>query len=144
MTYLLDTNVISELRKPLGKADPSVLAWADAHEPLDLYVSAITIFELELGVLAKARKDPVQGAQLRTWMEDRVKRFFYGRILPLDSAIAVEAARCSVPDRMPLADSFIAATARVHGLTIVTRDEKDYRRLDVPLVNPWLTKPPGS
>nr|VDG62093.1 Probable ribonuclease FitB [Streptococcus thermophilus] len=144
MSYLLDTNVISELRKPLSKADTNVVAWADQHEVDDQYASAVTYYELELGVQAIERKDPIQGNYLRTWLEERFKRVFRGRVLPLEERVAVAAATMNVPDRRPLSDSFIAATARVHNLVVVTRNVADFQNLGVLVVNPWLPTTPSS
>ena len=103
--HLLDTNVISELRKVrAGKADPAVAAWATGVEPGSLFVSAISIHELELGVRLLERRDRVQGALLRTWLEDAVLPAFAGRILPVDAAVARRSAALHVPDPQPLRD----------------------------------------
>lgn len=140
MRYLLDTNVVSELRKPATKVDRGVLEWSQRH-PLDAqYVSALTIFELEVGVQRKERVDPDQGVRLRLWLEGQVKPLFQERTLPFDSEVAVAAADVQAIDPRPLADLFIAATAQVHGLSVVTRNERDFANLGVRWVNPWSTR----
>ena len=138
LMYLLDTNVVSELRKVrAGKADVRVAAWADSVDVADLFLSAISVQELEIGVLLVERRDPAQGAMLRTWLDGHVLPAFAGRILAVDTAVAVRSARLHVPDPGPLRDSFIAATALVHGMTVVTRNIADFETADVPLLNPW-------
>lgn len=135
---LLDTNVLSELRKVrTGRADRNVARWAQTLDTATLYVSVVSIQELETGILAKTRQDPTQGAILRAWLETRVLPSFQGRILPIDTAVARMAARLHVPDPKPLADSYIAATALVHGLTVATRNTADFLGMNVPLVDPW-------
>jgi predicted nucleic acid-binding protein len=136
--YLLDTNVVSELRKVRsGRADPAVAAWADAVEADALFLSAITLHEIELGVLRVERRDQRQGTVLRGWMEQALLPTFAERILPVDAAVARRSATLHLPDPRPLADAFIAATALVHGMTMVTRDVADFRSFGVDLVNPW-------
>jgi predicted nucleic acid-binding protein len=136
--YLLDTNVVSELRKVrAGKADVRVAAWAESVDVADLFLSAISVQELEIGVLLVERRDPAQGAMLRTWLDGHVLPAFAGRILAIDTAVALRSARLHVPDPGPLRDSFIAATALVHGMTVVTRNIADFETADVPLLNPW-------
>lgn len=136
--YVLDTNVVSELRKVrLGKADTNVAAWADSVDAANLFVSAITIMELELGVLLLERKDATQGALLRSWLEQHVLPEFSGRTLPVDTAVAQRCARLHVPDKLGERDALIAATALVHGMTMVTRNAADFKPAGVPLLNPW-------
>ncbi|RZT94514.1 hypothetical protein EV681_2935 [Advenella incenata] len=136
--FLLDTNVISELRKVrLGRADKNVAQWADSVDAIDLYLSAITIQELELGVLLVERREPTQGAIFRTWLENHVLPAFSGRILPVDIAVAQRCALLHVPDPRPAMDSLIAATALVHGLTLVTRNVADFQSSGVVMLNPW-------
>lgn len=138
MMYVLDTNVVSELRKVrAGKADPNVVAWTARVDAADLFISAITVMELELGVLAVERKDVAQGAMLRTWLEQSVLPEFDGRTLPVDTAVAQRCARLHVPDRRSERDALIAATALVHGMTVVTRNVADFEATGVSLVNPW-------
>ncbi|MGE4409613.1 MAG: type II toxin-antitoxin system VapC family toxin [Sphingobium sp.] len=142
MMYLLDTNVVSELRKVrLGKADPHVAAWADGVDASDLFVSAITILELEQGVLSLERKDPGQGAVLRSWLNHHVLPEFSSRTLPVDTAVALRCARLHVPDKRGERDALIAATAIVHGMTVVTRNAVDFQPTGVTILNPWSAPP---
>jgi len=136
--YVLDTNVVSELRKiRLGKADSQVAAWADSIEVMDLFLSVITIQELEIGVLLAERRDPSQGAVFRLWLNGHVIPAFNGRILNVDTAVAQRSARLHVPDPRPVRDGLIAATALVHGMTVVTRNVADFEPTGVPTLNPW-------
>lgn len=136
--YILDTNVVSELRKVrLGKADPNVTAWAESVDAADLFVSVITIMELELGVLSIERKDANQGAVLRSWLEQLVLPEFSGRTLSIDRVIAQRCARLHVPNKHGERDALIAATALVHGMTVVTRNVSDFKTIGVTIVNPW-------
>ena len=138
MMFVLDTNIVSELRKArMGRADARVMAWAQSVDAADLYVSAITIMELELGVLAIERKDAAQGAMLRSWLDQQVLPEFTNRILPVDTAVAQRCARLHVPDRRSERDALIAATALVHGMTVVTRNVADFVPTGVRTVNPW-------
>ncbi len=136
--YLLDTNVVSELRKVrFGKADRQVAAWADSVDAADLYLSVITIQELEIGVLLAERRDPAQGAMLRSWLNAHVLPAFSGRILTVDTAVALRSARLHVPDLRPVRDGLIAATALVHGMTVVTRNVPDFLSTGVATLDPW-------
>jgi len=138
LRFLLDTNVVSELRKiRLGKADPYVVAWADSVDAGDLYLSVVSIQELEIGILLLERRDPAQGALLRSWLNGHVLPAFAGRILDVDSAVALRAARLHVPDPRPVRDGLIAATALVHGMTVVTRNLADFDPSGVATLNPW-------
>jgi len=138
--FLLDTNVVSELRKiRLGRADKNVAQWADSVDAVDLYLSAITVQELEMGVLLVERRDPPQGAIFRSWFESHVLPAFAGRILPVDTAVAQRCAALHVPDPRPAMDSLIAATALVHGMTLVTRNVADFQSSGVIIINPWET-----
>jgi len=140
--FVLDTNVVSELRKVrLGKADTNVTAWTGSVDASDLFVSAITIMELELGVLSIERKDATQGALLRAWLEQHVLPEFSGRTLPVDTAVAQRCARLHVPDKRSERDALIAATALVHGMTVVTRNVADFKPTGVLTVNPWDVEP---
>ena len=142
MMYLLDTNVLSELRKvQSGKADPQVAAWARSVDAADLFISAITVMELALGVLSIERKDAAQGALLRAWLERRVLPEFATRTLPIDTAVAQRCAQLHVPDRRAERDALIAATALVHGMRVATRNLADFAPTGVPLVNPWAPAP---
>ncbi len=136
--YLLDTNVVSELRKiRQGKADPGVARWAEGVASSDLYISVITVQELEIGVFLAERRDPDQGKVLRFWFEDRVLSTFRHRILPVDTQISRCSAKLHVPDPRPVRDAFIAATGIVYGMTVVTRNVKDFEPMDVASMNPW-------
>lgn len=138
MMYVLDTNVVSELRKVrFGKADANLTAWAESVDAAELFVSAITIMELELGVLSIERRDATQGAMLRAWLDQHVLPEFSSRTLPVDTAVAQRCARLHVPDRRSERDALIAATALVHGMTVVTRNVADFKPTGVALVNPW-------
>ena len=142
MMYVLDTNVVSELRKVrLGKADAHVAAWAESVDAADLFVSAITLMEFELGVLSVERRDAAQGAMLRAWLEQHVLPEFSGRTLPIDTAVAQRCARLHVPDRRGERDALIAATALVHGMAVVTRNVADFKPTGVTIVNPWEPLP---
>lgn len=142
MMYLLDTNVVSELRKVRhGKAHTNVVAWAESVDAAELFVSAITVMELELGVLAIERRDAAQGALLRAWLEQQVLTEFAERTLPIDTAVAQRCAQLHVPDRRGERDALIAATALVHGMTVVTRNTADFASTGVAVVNPWEPLP---
>jgi hypothetical protein len=137
--YLLDTNIVSELRKiRLGKADGHVAAWADSIDAADLYLSVITVQELEIGVLLAERRDPAQGVIFRAWLNSHVLPAFAGRILTVDTAVALRSAQLHVPDPHPVRDSLIAATALVHGMTVVTRNVVDFEPTGVQTLNPWI------
>lgn len=136
--FVLDTNVVSELRKVrVGKADLNVAAWVESVDAAELFVSAITIMELELGVLSIERKDATQGATLRSWLEQHVLPEFSGRTLPIDTAVAQRCARLHVPDKRGERDALIAATALVHGMTVITRNVADFEPTGVAVINPW-------
>ena len=136
--FVLDTNVISELRKVGdGKADVRVAAWVSDRDAASLYISALTLMELEIGILRIERRDPEQGERLRTWMDRHVLPEFLERTLPVDSAVALKCARLHVPDPRAERDALIAATAIVHGMTVVTGSLADFEATGVALVNPW-------
>ena len=136
--FLLDTNVISELRKAgSGKANKHVIAWAGQVADSQLYISAVTVMELEMGVLAKERKDKAQGTMLRYWLEHNVLPAFAERTLAFDSSIARCCAGLHVPDRRSERDALIAATGIVHNMTVVTRNTDDFIKTGAALLNPW-------
>lgn len=138
MMFILDTNVVSELRKvSSGKADANVAAWAQSVDAAALFISAITIMELELGVLSIERKDAAQGAMLRLWLEQHVLPEFSGRTLPIDTAVAQRCVRLHIPDKRGERDALIAATALVHGMTVVTRSVADFQPTEATILNPW-------
>lgn len=136
--FILDTNVVSEMRKiRSGRADKGVARWADSIDSVDLYLSAVTVQELEIGVLLAERRDPPKGALFRTWLDSHVLPAFAGRILPVDMAVAQRSAALHVPDPRPVIDSLIAATGLVHGMTVVTRNLVDFQSSGVSILNPW-------
>lgn len=137
--YLLDTNVVSELRKvKSGRADAGVAAWAAQTPSAEMFVSAITIHELEHGVLLLERSDPDQGAVLRAWLDRSVTAAFADRVLAVDEPAARRAALLHVPDPAPFRDALIGGTALRHGMTVVTRDLKDFTRFEgLDVLNPW-------
>lgn len=138
MMFILDTNVVSELRKVrLGKADVKVARWAESVDASNLFVSAITVMELELGVLSVERKDSTQGAMLRLWLEQQVLPEFSSRTIPIDTAVAQRCAQLHVPDKRGERDALIAASALVHGMAVVTRNVADFKPTGVTIINPW-------
>lgn len=133
--FLLDTNVVSELRK--SRPDSALLAWLRSRSSTDLYLSVITVMELEIGAQRMARNDLDQARRIRSWIDNDVLKVFDGRILPVDLATAKRCAASYVLDPAPERDALIGATASVYGLTVATRNEKDFRRLGVPVFNPF-------
>ena len=137
--YLLDTNTVSELRKAkTDKIDKNVQAWANHVSTTILFISVITVLELELGILLLERRDNQQGAILRTWLHDHVLPAFSGRILDIDTTVARRCAALHVPDRRSDRDALIAATAIVYGMTVVTRNVSDFRPTGAEIFNPWI------
>ena len=137
MSYLLDTNVISELRKPAGRASTNVRVWAGRQRTSDLLISVITVMEIEIGVARLERRDSVQGDVLRKWLERDLLVAFATRILPVDLAVVRRASAMHVPDPRPERDVLIAATALNLNLVVVTRNIADFKPLGVELLNPW-------
>ena len=140
--YLLDTNVVSEIRKiASGRSDRNVATWAGGVDAAQTYLSAITIGELELGVLLAERRDPDAGAVLRDWLDHDVRHEFEQQILPVDTAVARRAAALHVPDPAPVADALIAATALSHDMVLVTRNTEDFDRFaGLKVLDPWSQK----
>jgi predicted nucleic acid-binding protein len=139
--YILDTNVISELRKA-GKTHQNVKKWAERLPSASLYISVISVLELEIGILLierrdKDRRDKEQGAILRAWMDRHVLPTFSGRILAIDTAVAQRCATLHVPNPRSDRDALIAATALVHDLTVATRNVADFEHTGVGVLNPW-------
>ena len=139
--YLLDTNVVSELRRGV-RADARVRAWADQTPAGQFWLSAVSILELEIGVLRMERREPAQGTLLRRWLEEWVLAGFTDRTLAVDTAVARACARLHVPDPRPDRDALTAATALVHGLVVVTRNEADLAGTGAEALNPWMA--PGT
>ena len=138
MSFLLDTNALSEMRKiRLGRADPKLAAWSEQVSARDLFVSVITLQEIEQGLLMLQWRDAAQAGPLRHWFDAQVLPLFAGRTLPVTTEIALCCARLNVPDPKPYRDGLIAATALVHGLTVVTRNEGDFSATGAALFNPW-------
>ena len=134
--YLLDTNVVSELRRD-RRANAGVSTWSKDVSANELFISAITILEIERGILLVERRDSRQAEMLRGWLESKVLPAFADRVLPVDTAVARRCAQLHVPDPRSECDALIAATALVHGLTLVTRNTADFRAMGVALLNPW-------
>ncbi len=139
--FLLDTNVVSELRKVgTQKISHPVEQWAKKTPGAQTYLSVVTIFELERGVLRVERRDAAQGKVLRQWLSSRVLQEYADRIIPISLPIAQRCAQLHVPDPMPDYDAWIAATALEHGLTVITRNVGDFEKTGVNLINPWGTE----
>lgn len=138
--FILDTNVIYELRKAGdGKADSQVMRWLSSVNSRQLYLSVITLLELERGILRVERRDVLQGQMLRRWLDGNVLPVFSDRILPVDVAVVRQCARLHVPDPRPESDTLIAATALIHGMTVVTRNVADFEPTGVAIINPWVS-----
>lgn len=136
--YLLDTNVVSELRKaPSGKANESVVNWATSISSSSLYISVITLMEIKTGILLKERKDPEQALLLEEWLKTKVLPAFENRVISIDKEVAMKCASLHVPNPRSDRDTLIAASAIVHGMVVVTRNVKDYDTSIVKLLNPW-------
>jgi toxin FitB len=134
--FVLDANVISELRPSKQNQSPAVRAWAATQLSSSFYLSAITVLELEMGIQALERKTPPQGSALRIWLES-VRLGFRGRILPFTENTAPICASLHIPNPRSVHDAMIAATAIEHGFTVVTRNEIDFVQTGVKIINPW-------
>ncbi|HRY00263.1 MAG TPA: type II toxin-antitoxin system VapC family toxin [Xanthomonadaceae bacterium] len=136
--FLLDTNVISEQRKLAdGKADPNVARWTQGTPAEACFISVVTVMELEIGILRVERRDSAQGRRIRRWLDEIILPTFDHRILPIDTSVAKHSAALHVPDPRPWNDAMIVATALVHGMAVVTRNEADFANCGVALINPW-------
>jgi predicted nucleic acid-binding protein len=135
---LLDTNVVSELRKVThGRTDPGFMAWAQNLRWSDLFLSTITIYELEVGISRLEEYDHVQALKLRTWFQDKVLNRFEQRILPVDTSIAIRSGQLQLQRTRQVEDTLIAATAQLHRMTLVTRNVQDFDDTGTQLFNPW-------
>ncbi|MCP4664072.1 MAG: type II toxin-antitoxin system VapC family toxin [bacterium] len=135
MSFLVDTNVVSELRKG-ERCDPGVASWFSRLSADEIYLSVLTIGEIRKGIELIRRRDPKAAESLETWLAE-LKAAHSARILPLDPEAAEEWGRLNVPDPLPMIDSLLAATAKVEGLTVVTRNVKDVTRTGVACLNPF-------
>jgi hypothetical protein len=134
VSFLVDTNVLAEVRKARGS--PLVKEWFSGCAPEQIFLSVLVVGEIRQGVERLRRRDPRQAARYDTWL-DRLRRDFGDRILPVSEDVALEWGRLSVPDPLPAVDGLLAATARVHGLTLVTRTVADVARTGVAVLNPF-------
>ena len=139
MGFLLDTNAVSEIRR--GR-DPNVAAWAREARDVDLYLSVLTLGEIRKGIERLRGRDAAQADMFGAWLADLRGRFAE-RILPIDALVAEEWGRLNAPGERATVDSLIAATARVHQLTVVTRNTADFDGCEVVLLNPWQPHRPG-
>ncbi|PAL26045.1 hypothetical protein B9K05_07920 [Acetobacter syzygii] len=139
MRYLLDTNVLSETRRK--RADPKVTAFLKTADAGSLFISVLTIGELRKGISIKGRTDPDAAGQLAAWV-DGIEQSFADRIVSIDTAVSCRWGELSADRSRPVIDTLIAATALVHGLTLVTRSGSDLHGIDVPIINPWEERKP--
>ena len=140
--FLLDTPVVAELRKArAGQADPALTAWAAGVAHQNLFISALTLLELEAGVAQAERRDKTAAEGLRTWLDTQVTNAFEGRVLPVDASVARRRAQVAIADAR---DALMAATAQVHGLTVVTRNLAAFKAGKVKLLNPWDYRPDAA
>ena len=140
LMFLLDTNVVSELRQGKPSRNEQVLAWASRQDVAMLYLSSVTVFELEVGVRTMERKDVLQGRSLRAWWS-QVFEAFEERIQPFSAVMVMVCAPLHVPDKRPYRDSMMAATALEHGFTLVTRNILGFQIPGLKLLNPWQHTP---
>ena len=135
MSYLIDTNVISEIRKG-SRCNPGVKSWLAEAFSAEVYLSVLTLGEIRKGIENVRRRDKPTADALESWFRE-VENNFSDHILPVDQAISEQWGRFNVPDPLPTVDSLLAATAQVHGLTLVTRNLKDVERTGVDCLNPF-------
>lgn len=134
MSFLLDTNVLAELRKPRPRA--SVTAWFEAVDGDQLYLSVLVLGEIQQGVSRLRRRDPGQAEVFDAWL-GRLRQEFADRLLSIDEQVALEWGALNAADPLPAVDGLLAATAKVHGLTVVTRNVADFARAGVPVLDPF-------
>ncbi len=140
--YLLDTNVISEIRKAGdGRADAQVTAWYASVDADDAYISVVTVMEIEFGVIKVEQRDAAQALRLRHWLHHHIIPVFDGRVLPIGNATALRCAPLHYPQPRSWRDSWIAATALEHDLTVATRNVRDFVGTGVAVVDPWEATP---
>lgn len=137
MSYLIDTNILSELRRK--SANPGVVDWFSQRPASTLYLSVLTMGEIRKGI--ESDGDPLRRQTLLDWLETDLPAFFMGRILPIDTAVADRWGRlvATAGRPLPAIDSLLAATALEHDLVLITRNVKDFAGLPVELFNPWLS-----
>lgn len=136
--FLLDTNVISELRKiKIGKANKGLEIWSKNHNKKIMFLSVISLLELEIGALSLERKDPKQGTVIRMWIDEIIKPKFKDRIIPVSTKTVLICSKMHIPNRKSITDSLIAATAIEHNLTVITRNEKDFEETGAKIFNPF-------
>jgi len=135
LSYLVDTNIVSELRKK-RRCDPGVAAWFAQVPSEEIYLSALTLGEIRKGIESLRRRDAASAEVLDRWLHE-LAADYAGRILPIDQAIAEQWGRFNVPDPLSMLDSLLAATASVHRMTLVTRNLKDVERTGVGCLNPF-------
>jgi len=136
--YIFDTNVISELRKTKsGRANRAVVRWSQSVPADSIFLSAICVYEVKLGIVKLATRNPSEAQRLGDWLLLTIIPSFAGRILPLDENVAILLAGMMAPKTRPYRDAIIAATAQHHGYTVVTRNLRDFEELPVRVINPW-------
>lgn len=136
--YLLDTNIVSELRKlETGKIHPQVYRWIKSNGFTHTYISAVTLAEIQTGILSLARKDKAQAASLDNWFTNRLLPAYRTRTLSVDTEVALICAQLHIPAKRPINDAYIAATAIAHNLTLVTCNVRDFQGLPLMLENPF-------
>ncbi|MDR0593325.1 MAG: type II toxin-antitoxin system VapC family toxin [Bifidobacteriaceae bacterium] len=145
MKYLFDTNVLSELRRPSKTRHPGVTRWGASVDSGDVFLSVVTIHEIERGIVLVERRDPASGWSLRSWLDQAVLAGYAGRIIDVDVEIARRAAALFGARTRPLADAFLAATALIRDLTLATRNVRDFEDTGVTLINPFdqSARPPA-